>query len=219
MEEELEQLIIGSSFDELSPKDREYVLSLISETDYNTYHALLPKIISHFAGEQHSLSPSPEIIQQLKNKFRERPRKPFAMPALFDPVNFHFPGYRLILLVLIIFFIWFPIELSNRIKQERALQRTVNVGKAYVPQHNNLALNHVGSAPKSVTSKIWLQKDSPVYSMILRSRSHKDMGATDKYPCYDLAIPINHSDKNKAILKNSNSPGLHANLLIPDSHP
>lgn len=228
MEEKLEQLIITSSYDELSPGDREYVLSMLSETDYDTYHALLPEIISCLTRDRDSLSPSPEIIRQLKNKLSGRRRNPFALHSLLDPINlnfsgysFHFPAYKLIFLAATALIIWLPIRLSHGIKTEPIAQKTQRLNQTDSPRINDLALNDGESLPERKTSKILFQQNKTPSAQPSPSSLNKNVSLTEKYPCYDIAVPVDHAEnnQNQDIKWNANAPGLHANLLIPEFNP
>jgi hypothetical protein len=75
METKLEQLVLKNKFSDLSPEERAYVLSRISEEDFVKLHVLLIKTKQVFYNEYEELELNNEIKNHLNVAFKKKFKK------------------------------------------------------------------------------------------------------------------------------------------------
>lgn len=90
---QLEKLLLEQSFAELNARDRAYVLSQITEEEYEQYHAFLGCSTRSF--QQFSGKANPAIKAQLLSKFQQK--KPAAIPfwqPVLDLFSYKVPAWQ-----------------------------------------------------------------------------------------------------------------------------
>jgi hypothetical protein len=84
LENNIERLLINSSFDELTPEDREYVLQYLSEDEFRSFQRVV--LSAKFPNSPERLMPA-ALGPELKKKFREHHRKNRRGIFLLPPGN------------------------------------------------------------------------------------------------------------------------------------
>ena len=117
LEQKLETLIITKSFTELSISEKKYVLSQISEVDFNIYHDFLKDTTTVFNQEEKNINLSENIKIELSEVFKRKYKSQFLKPLKISYINFSIPYYQPIFATLIIFiaiYFIYPTKVNNQ---------------------------------------------------------------------------------------------------------
>ena len=222
MEEKLEQLIMASPFEQLSPCDQAYVLGFMSEAEYHACRETLLGAISGFGLERDRLSPDPAILGRVKAGLMERSRGPLSwrMPPKPGGGNrwLPLPAYGVLGVLVLLVLVWIPVRLSHRSRQQapaaEVARKTAPYRSPLAPAPKQPASVRVNDAATAAPGKA-----APGYATAAAPGRDEHRNAFGKYICYNIGRPADPDDKSRGVHEGSDSPGLHSNLLIPDFSP
>ncbi|WP_339709661.1 hypothetical protein [uncultured Kriegella sp.] len=95
MEEKLEKLLLEKAFKALSIEEKAYVLSVVSESDYNDFRELLGGTKLLFDGDYKDVAPSYETGKDLRRRYRKKYQRHFLKSFLPDFPSLRFGGASL----------------------------------------------------------------------------------------------------------------------------
>jgi len=94
--EKLEILLRNKPYDLLNDDEKIYVLSFISEEEYEHFSMILQGVVNDSKNEKNRLSLSKEVLSNLQDAFQEK-HQPFYMKSMKFPFkDFQIPRYQVI---------------------------------------------------------------------------------------------------------------------------
>lgn len=110
IEKHIEELLVSTKFESLTPAQKEMVLSVMTESEYVQQYALISKSKKMFQDEGALLSPDPDLLFSLREAHAAKKNSKGAMALLSVVAGIRIPAYQvgIAAVLLFLFFFWWP---------------------------------------------------------------------------------------------------------------